>query len=204
MTSFPRILLAAYAILFGLGIWSADAQLLGYESFADLAIGSGVSGSGSNATGWSDAGWNNAAGPRFQVVDPTPDLSYPIPGGDLVVGNDRAMLLTTAPEPTSGIQWGYRDMPFQNTTLYFSFLLRITNIGTGTDSIELRIGEGATIYARFVLTPEQGQSYMTILPLDSSGSGGGSSPQLITGQTYFIVARCSRTIARIRRALDSR
>src|SRR5918912_1126313 len=83
-SSMRRLLMisAVWAIAGGASL--SHAQSLGYESFAGMPVGAGVAGSGSNSTGWVDAGWSTADGPRFQIADSTPNLTYQIPGGGLV------------------------------------------------------------------------------------------------------------------------
>jgi hypothetical protein len=60
-----------------------SAQLIAYESFAGLPIGSGLTGSGIDASGWSDAGWAGGTDARFQIVDPLPNLAFESAGGRL-------------------------------------------------------------------------------------------------------------------------
>ena len=162
----------------------SDAQLLGYESFSGMTLGSGVTGSGSTATGWSDAGWAGGSDLHFQTVDPTPDLTYQISGGALLAGGDRALQLSTAPEPITLVLEASRNVPSQNTTVYFSFLLRPVNIGSGSDSIELRLGSGAF----FDLRPDAGGTFLKPGVHQTNGSGL-SNGLLYPGNTYLVVVR---------------
>lgn len=177
-----------------------SAQLLSYESFTGIPVASGLSGSGADATGWTDSGWSGGSDARFQVVDPAPDLTLQISGGALVNGSNRAVQLSTSPEPVPGTGLvASRSIPPQNTTLYVSFLVRPMTIGTGSDSIDVRFNSGTTLLARIAFQPEQNQQYLQAsLPFDG-GTGGGngnySFPPLYAPQTYFVVVRLSRPIA---------
>lgn len=176
---------------------TAFAQLISYESFADMPKGAGVAGSGSNASGWTDAGWSGGSDARFQLVDPTPDLTHQLNGGPLVHGANRAVQLTTSPEPVPASLIASRSIPPQNTTFYVSFLVRPVGIGTGSDTIDLRLTSGTTLLGRVAFKPDQGQQYMRLeVPIDTgSGGGGGSIPALYAGQTYFVVMRVTRPSA---------
>lgn len=172
------------------------AQLIAYESFAGIPVGSGLSGSGSNATGWTDAGWNNGGDARFQVVSPAPSLSYQLRGGPLIEGNDRALQLSTNPEPVPGNGVAVtRSIAAQNTTLFVSYLVRPVTIGTGSDAIGLRFYQGTQSRGGFFLRTDdaQSQQYFNFrwdFPL-GGGSGGSqtNTPPLYVGQTYLIVLR---------------
>ena len=89
-----------------------------------MPVGAGLSGSGATATGWTDSGWANGSDSRFQTADPVPHLTYQISGGALLDGSDRAVQLTTTPEPVPSGLFTSRMFPQQNTTVYFSFLVR--------------------------------------------------------------------------------
>jgi hypothetical protein len=170
---------------------SASAQLVAYESFAGMTVGSGLIGSGTNATGWSDSGWANGSDPRYQTVDPIPDLTYEIAGGALLDGSNRAVQLTTNPEPVPSGLLSSRTFPEQNTTIYFSFLVRPVTVGTGSDTLYLRLSNGTSSLALVALQPEVGQQYFNLwLLLDGgSGGGGGSVQALYSSTTYLIVGR---------------
>lgn len=179
----------ALALMFVDGV--SDAQLIAYESFSAMTLGAGVSGSGIDATGWTDAGWGGGSDSRFQTIDPTPDLTYQLSGGPLLNGSNRALQLSTSPEPVPGVLQALRTIPAQNTTLYFSFLFRPVTIGTGTDSIELRIGSDTTAYGRIAFRPDQNAAGMQ--PGVYASGGSVLSSQLLTpGQTYLIAARITR------------
>src|SRR4051812_34714863 len=79
-----------------------SAQLISYESFTGIAPSGGLVGSGADATGWTDGGWNGGSDVHFRVVAPTPRLTYQVGGGGLIDGSDRAVQLTTNPEPIAG------------------------------------------------------------------------------------------------------
>ena len=167
----------------------ASAQLISYESFTGLSIGSGLTGSGTDAFGWTTSNWSGGTDARFQIVDPTPDLTYQPIGGALVNGSNRAVQLSTNPEPVPGTGLvATRSIPPQNATFYISFLVRPIAIGSGSDSLNIRLNSGATFLARLALKPEPGQQYLYVDTPDSN-SFFGSYPALYTGQTYLVVAR---------------
>lgn len=170
----------------------AHGQLLSYEPFTGMATGSGLVGSGTGATGWSDAGWSGGGNARFQTMAPAPTLTYQISSGAFLDGGNRAVQLSTAPEPVpSGLE-ASRTFPAQNTTLFFSFLVRAVSIGTGTDVIDLRIGSGATTYASIRIRPDQSGTFFWIGAYKPNGSGGASGA-FYTGQTYLVVGQFART-----------
>ncbi|HEX7517656.1 MAG TPA: hypothetical protein VF345_10270 [Chthoniobacterales bacterium] len=172
---------------------SAFAQLIAYESFAGMPVGSGLVGSGVTATGWSDSGWAYGNNPRYQTVDPIPDLTYQIVGGALLDGSNRAVQLTTNPEPATGLLTS-RTLPPQNTTIYFSFLVRPLTVGTGSDTLCLRPSNGTSSLGLVALQPDLGQQYFNLrLLLDgSSGTVGSSGSQALSpSTTYFIAGRIS-------------
>lgn len=171
---------------------TAHGQSVAYESFGGMTLGSGVIGSGTNAAGWTDTGWTGGTDSRFQTVDPVPNLSYQISGGVLLSGGDRALQLSTSPEPVPGVLLASRIIAGQNTTLYFSFLFRPVSLGTGSDSIEFRINSGATTYGRIAIRPDQNASYMTVGAYNAGGGGVGGGALLVPGQTYLVVARFVR------------
>ena len=167
-------------------------QSLGYESFTGMTLGTGVTGSGTNATGWADSGWSGGSDVRFQTVDPTPDLSYQVSGGLLLNGGDRALQLSTAPEPVPTVMQAYRTIPAQNATLYFSFLIRLVSVGTGSDTIELRIGSEATTFGAFRFQTIQNGQSMFVVPYIPGVTYSGTVPTLGPGQTYLFVAQFAR------------
>jgi hypothetical protein len=185
------LLLSAAAIIQMVSAAPAPAQLVAYESFAGMPVGSGLVGSGSNATGWSDSGWANGTDPRYQTVDPMPNLSYQIAGGAFLDGSNRAVQLTTNPEPVPAGLLASRVFPEQNTTIYFSFLVRPIAVGTGSDTLYLRLSNGTSALALVALQPEAGQRYYNLwLLLDGgSGSGGGTLQALYPSATYLIAGR---------------
>ena len=168
------------------------SQLIAYESFTALATGSGLSGSGSDATGWTDGGWVGGSDARFHVVDPIPDLSFQPNGGVLVNGGNRAVQLTTNPEPVPGGGLvAVRSFAPQNTTLYASFLVRPVSVGTGSDILGMEFRQGSTFLGGWLLKPDQGQQYFRFGFVTSAGSSGSSNgaTNINPGQTYFIVIR---------------
>ena len=175
---------------------SIFGQNIAYESFTGLPVGSGLSGSGASAFGWTDSGWTNGGDPHFQTIDPSPDLTFQITDGAYIDGSNRAIQLTTNPEPIPSLLLCSRSLPPQNSTVYVSFLARVSAIGTGSDSIDVRFDDGSTLLGRVTFKPDQAQQYLRVaLPTDGSGSGGdGGSYKgpLYASQTYFIVIRITR------------
>jgi len=184
-----------WTLLAGLvfGVASSHAQLISRESFSGMSLGT-VSGAGSDSFGWSDSGWNNAVTPYYQCVDPTPDLTYQFPAsGRYIDGGDRALQITTAPEPTPGTNRAYRSIPAQNTTLHAGFLVRVAAIGSGTDAIEFNIGDAASAVGRVVFTPNLDGTGMNCALIAPNGFSWGAGPLLSVGQTTHLVVRLART-----------
>jgi Abnormal spindle-like microcephaly-assoc'd, ASPM-SPD-2-Hydin len=172
---------------------SAHGQLVSYESFSGMSLGN-VSGSGTDAAGWTNAGWSNATSPYFQCVDPDPDLTYQFPSSNRYInGGNRALQVTTAPEPTSGTYRAYRTIAPQNTTLYTSFLVRVSEVGTGTDAIEFNFGDSTSAVGRVVFTPNLNGTSMNCALVAPNGFSWGTGPQLAMGSTTHIVIRLART-----------
>lgn len=173
---------------------AAWGQLLSYESFTGLTPGNGLAGSGTNAFGWNIAGWTDGSDARFQIVDPTPDLTSQPAGGQIIDGGNRALLLTTSPEPVTGTLLASRSFIPQNTTIYASFLFRPVAVGTGSDGLDLRFFGGATMLSRILFAPDQAQRWLTV-DLSKDGYGGNYtliSARLMVGQTYLFVVRLTR------------
>jgi hypothetical protein len=121
-----------------------EAQLLSYESFSGMPLG-----------------WGNAVSPYYQCVDPAPDLAYQFfNSSQSINGGNRALRVTTAPEPTSGTNRAFRTIPAQNTTLHASFLVRVEAVGSGTDAVEFNVGDAVGAVGRVVLTPNLGGTGM--------------------------------------------
>ena len=150
---------------------SATAQLIAYESFAGLPLGTGVPGTGSGSFGWASA-WQGAGttSARFQIVDPTPNMSYQIAGGVLLDGKNRALQITTAPEPIAGSVMMTRDLPAIPGTFYISFLVRMPTLGSGTDGIDFHVMTGATAVVRYGFEPGVTSGQVRSLGPDASGS----------------------------------
>ncbi len=178
-----------------LSIASANAQLLSYESFSDMPLGA-VSGTGSDSSGWATSGWSDAVSPYYQCVDPAPDLTYQFPSSSRSLdGGNRALQITTAPEPTSGTNRAFRTFSAQNTTLHASFLVRVANVGSGTDAIEFNVGDSTNAVGRIVFTPNLDGTAMNCALVAPNGFSWGSGPQLPVGQTTHVVMRLARASA---------
>lgn len=176
-----------------LSVASTKAQLLSYESFSGMALGT-VSGTGSDSSGWVGSGWSNAVSPYYQCADPTPDLTYQFPSSSRYIdGGNRALQITTAPEPTSGTNRAYRVISAQNTTLHASFLVRVATVGSGTDAIEFNVGDSTNAVGRVVFTPTLDGTAMNCALVAPNGFSWGSGPQLPIGQTTHVVMRLART-----------
>ncbi|MGI8436106.1 MAG: hypothetical protein ACR2NX_04280 [Chthoniobacterales bacterium] len=171
------------------------AQRVAYESFAGIPVGSGLVGSGTDATGWTDGGWNNGTDGRFQVVSPAPHLFFQLTGGPLIDGGDRAVELSTSPEPVPGNGLvAARSFAPQNTTLFVSYLVKPVSIGTGSDALGLRFYQGAESRGGFLLRTDASQNQQNFnLRWDPAAGGGfslfGTVPLLYTGGTYLFVLR---------------
>ncbi len=170
----------------------ASGQLIAYESFSEIRLGNGLIGSGSDAFGWSDSAWGAGGNVRYQVVNPTPALDYQIGGGAFLSGTDRAVMLTTSPEPVPDGLVTSRMLPDQNTTLFFSFVVRPIVLGTGSDTLSLRLSNGSESLALVALRPDVGQQYFNLMLLPDGGSGSYGalgSQALYPAITYLIVGR---------------
>lgn len=139
----------------GISLATSSAQLIAYEPFAGLTIGTGISGSAVGAFGWTGP-WAGAgtSDNHFQITDPTPDLSYQIVSGTLLQGGDRALILTTNPEPLASPIMVTRSFAPINTTFYISLLLRLSSSGTGSDSIDIHLLRDDVTIVRFPIRPE--------------------------------------------------
>lgn len=96
-----RHIFLPFFFLFSFCAQNACSQLLGYESFSEMPLGGGISGSGSDSTGWA-IDWNGSTDARFNIIDPSPQLSYQPSGAALIKGGNRAIMITTSPEPVPG------------------------------------------------------------------------------------------------------
>ena len=171
------------------------AQLISYESFSDMPLGN-VAGTGSDSSGWLDSGWSNAISGYYQCVDPTPDLTYQFTNSSRFInGGNRALRVTTAPEPTSGTHRAFRTISAQNTTLHASFLVRAEAVGSGTDAVEFNVGDAAGAVGRVVLTPNLDGTGMHCALIAPNGFSWGAGPLLPVGQTTHVVLRLARTSA---------
>jgi len=171
------------------------AQLISYESFSDMPLGN-VAGTGSDSSGWLGSGWSNAISPYYQCVDPTPDLTYQFSNSSRFInGGNRALRVTTAPEPTSGTNRAFRTISAQNTTLHASFLVRAEAVGSGTDAVEFNVGDAAGAVGRVVLTPNLDGTGMLCALIAPNGFSWGAGPLLPVGQTTHVVLRLARTSA---------
>jgi len=135
MNPSPTILsLAVFLLGFATVVSESHAQLITSETFSGLT-GTGLS--GNDASGWSDSGWNGGSDTRFSVINPTTPLSYQITGGALINGGNEALQLTTSPEPDPAGLIAYRSFTNYNTTIYMSWLMRISTVGTGSDTLAI-------------------------------------------------------------------
>lgn len=172
-------------------IVKASAQLIAYESFTGLTLGNGIPGSGSDSFGWATP-WSGAGTTdgHFQIVDATPDLSYQIVGGALLQGGNRALSITTNPKPLASTLFGTRTFPTINTTFYLSFLVRVPVSGTGTDSIDIHLMNGATTVVRFAVRPNNPvppSAYLWNFTGATGESGAGNALSGDNSKTHLIV-----------------
>ncbi|WP_265594604.1 hypothetical protein [Haloferula sp. BvORR071] len=101
-------------------------------------------------------------------------------------------MIKTAPEPVAGVLHTFRKIPDLNATLYCSFLVHPLSAGTGTDSIEFRLGSDTSTWGRIAFRPDQQGSKLLAGAYKANGSGGGVVPSLSPGQTYLIVVQVIR------------
>lgn len=129
----------------------------------------------------------------MKIVDSTPNLVFQPDRGRQIDGGDRALQLSTNPEPVPNGVLASRRFAAQNTTTYVRFLVRPGTVGTGSDRLALFMGRDGVPILSFALTPDPSQDgfRLDIVPgSDSRGySGFGSSAQLVVGATYLVVAR---------------
>lgn len=201
MKKVKKASLTLLAIIFLSGIAStALAQLIAFESFSEMTLGSGISGSGSDSFGWSSP-WSGSAlsNNRFRIIDPSPDIAFQIAGGKLIDGGNRALLVTTDPEPAESNLLMVRKFartPRISTTLYFGFLVRISASGTGTDSIDFHLLSGDTTVRRFAIRPNNNVPPSGYLWNFSGASGEGGTGKLIPGdnsKSHLIVIESLRS-----------
>src|SRR5205823_3557009 len=114
---------------------------------------------------------------------------FQIAGGAFLDGSDRAVQLTTSPEPVPTDLLAYRAFPEQNTTTYFSFLVRPGAVGTGSDTLYVRLSNGTDALSLVGLQPNIGQQYFDLKLMADGGSGGGSGfPQVLYPLTTYLIA----------------
>lgn len=169
----------------------AAAQLIAYESFTGLPLGNGLPGTGSDSFGWA-TGWQGAGttDPHFQIVSPSPALSFQGTGVMPIQGGNRALQITTSPEPLAAPVLITRDLPALNTTYYVSFLFQMPVVGAGSDRFLLRFMNGSTTAQQFGFGPEtSGPMFYTYAGSSSFGStisGGSTAMHLLVFQVRSI------------------
>ncbi|NBC66717.1 MAG: hypothetical protein GVY07_13805 [Bacteroidetes bacterium] len=178
--------------------FSAAAQLIAYESFTDLDSGAKIGGSGTDSFGWTDD-WSGSATEslHYQIVDPTPNLSYQIIGGSLVQGGNRSLQLTTNPEPVTPNLFARRTFPPINTTFYISFLMRIPSSGTGSDSIDVHLMSGDSTVVRYAIRPNNPAPPSGLLWSFTGATGQSGSGEWIPGdnaRTHLVVIEARRSV----------
>ena len=172
----------------------AQAQVVAYESFSGLPLGGGISGAGSDSFGWS-SGWTGAgvSDARFQIVAPVPSLSFQISGGGIIQGGNRALQLSTAPEPVPVPLSATRRFPNQNTTVYLSFLIRVPASGTGSDNIDLNLLSGDSIIRTIRFAPINPSPPVGTMSVFLNGNGTGILVSGDGSQTHLVVFKLSAT-----------
>ncbi len=166
----------------------AHAQLVAYESFTGLTIGDGVSGTGTDSYGWS-SGWTGegVSDARLQIVSPVPSLSYQVSGGGSYDGGNRALQLSTAPEPVPVPLSIQRTFPNQNTTMYLSFLMRFPASGTGSDQIDVNFLSGNSIIRTIRFKPSNPSPPVGSWAVLLNGNGQGSTISGDSLTTHLVV-----------------
>ena len=102
-------------------------------------------------------------------------------------GGDRALQLSTAPEPVPIPLGVTRTFANQNTTMYFSFLMRVPASGTGSDKIEVKLLSGSSLIRSIRFTPTNPSPPVGNLGIFTE-TGGVSYPVAGDGsQTHLIV-----------------
>jgi hypothetical protein len=186
------VLLASAVLCAALG---AGAVPLATESFSYAA---GELNGQSGGTGFSGA-WTASPGPT-QVIDPGTPLSYAVPGGGLVDGGNRALLV----EGTSnGDNILFRSLasPIAADVVFVSFLFQIRS-GTVGDNDFAVVWHDNAATGSHTSTPNIGLK-------GNEGVGGGAtndfvaridlngpsaySTNIAIGQTYFVVGRLSKS-----------
>jgi hypothetical protein len=181
-------------------LWLAGALLLGWALpalsvpllYEDFSYAPGELNGQSGGSGFSGA-WTASTGPT-QVVDPGTSLSYAIPGGALVDGGNRALLV----EGTSNgdnILFRSLSSPIAADEIYVGFLFQFrsgslgdndfsifwhdsaaTGTHTAVPNIGLKVNEGGGATNDFVAR------------IDLNGPSAYST-NIAIGQTYFVVGR---------------
>ena len=172
-------------------IVKASAQLIAYESFTGLTLGNGIPGSGSDSFGWATT-WTGSGttDAHYQIVAPTPNLSYQIVSGALLQGGNRALQITTNPEPLASTLIATRTFAPINTTFYISLLVRIPVSGTGTDSIDVHVMSGGSTIRRFAIRPNNPVPPAGYLWSFQGATGESGSAKTISGDnavTHLVV-----------------
>jgi hypothetical protein len=179
-------------IVLGASALCAPAQQIAFESFSGMTVDGDATGSGSDAAGWSDPAWAGPAAPRFKIADPLPDLGYQVTRGQWIDGSNRALELTTAP-PANNPDGELLTRHFTpvNTTVYFSCLVRLDEVGTGTESIFIGFGNASRTLQRIRIRPngDQTAGLLDVPLVTETNSRYGSAKTLSLDQTHLLVVK---------------
>jgi hypothetical protein len=170
----------------------ATAQLIAYESFSGMPTGGGISGSGAGAVGWTQSSWQGATAPYHSIGNQAPNMTYQITNGGLVIGGDRCVILSTAPEPTSGTKAVSRTFPVTASTAFMSLLVRPLTVGTGSDEIKLLLQAGSNALAELNFKPNLSQTALSVGVNGFANTGTYRGP-IYPQNTYLIVLQFIRT-----------
>jgi hypothetical protein len=165
-----------------------------HESFAGLTLGTGIPSSGEGSSGWTTS-WSGegTTDSRYRIVDPIPELSYQISGGGMIQGGNRALQLSTGPEPVPVPLSATRSFLNQNTTMYFSCLMRVPASGTGSDAIEIHFLKGNSVAKTMKFTPTNPSPPIGFFGLFTAYGGQSRPVYGDSSQSQLIVVKLGQT-----------
>lgn len=170
----------------------AHASVLAYDAF-DYRDGK-IKGC-NDGTGWAK-GWHGATDSLVTTMDAP--LTYTFPTEEVIDGGASALSPDCHSERNNNFDNGIRrrlSQPYSGDVVYASFLFRDDSPSVGKDTCQMWLGSYASLRFGMVVSSEGegANDFGASLGKDEDGTAitGGD---LTLGQTYFIVARISKTI----------
>ncbi|MDB2430226.1 hypothetical protein N9W62_08615 [Akkermansiaceae bacterium] len=153
----------------------ADAQVFFHEDFNDLELGQLTNGDGNiNGTG--------LMSPHFEIVSADPSFYYEVRNGEEIQGGRNALKITTAPEPVANSFIRYSFPPI-GTDFCLSFLCRVPEKGSGSDTFRIQLMKDDEVGHSFVLRPYDHPDFLLSYGTESGGNFRPSSE----GHTFLFI-----------------